>query len=301
MDLVFSRWSLDPQTPPHLLRTVYWAGPCGLVVALCLLEAFVRFLIMGPGTLFTADADIGKVPIKGTHVLWGTEGYGRTTYVGDGEIASPFETGVVLSCSAILTPRPSKSMTHEVRVSGRDRAASPRPSLQSSEPRLLRRHDGGLRTPWPFDHVPIPSRLAGHSALVCRFRSGDVDPSHVNHFAREANGSLTLEHLDIRVGPPSLGARLKHASALMNYGQFQVSEDRRAESAHGCPARWRDAAPADTIGGYGPHQLDLLHSAYPDVPVILLILPFVPRLEARAIMTDDPEYERTETVTDNHP
>jgi hypothetical protein len=65
----------------------------GLAAAVFVLEVLVRFLVMWPGALLTADADIGKVPVKGTHILRGTEGFGQTRYVGDGEIATPFEGG----------------------------------------------------------------------------------------------------------------------------------------------------------------------------------------------------------------
>jgi len=41
----------------------------GLVVIFCLLEGLVRFCLLGPGTLFAAGPDIGKVPMRGTHVL----------------------------------------------------------------------------------------------------------------------------------------------------------------------------------------------------------------------------------------
>jgi len=41
-----------------------------------------------------------------------------------------------------------------------------------------------------------------------------------------------------------------------------------------------------------PQQLELLGRAYPDLPVILLLLPFVPRVDTGTVVTDDPEYQR---------
>jgi len=271
----------------------------GLVAVLCSLEVLVRFLIMGPGTLFTADADIGKVPIKGTHVLWGTEGYGRTTYVGDGEIASPSDTGAVI---VVL----GDSHTEALQVDDATKFVSVAESELRRRGRLFNLRNLGFSGGTMADYVRVgPSVMSRyHPALVViQLSSADFgpetfDPSHVNHFAREANGSLRLVHLDMRVGSPSLGARIKNASALINYGQLRYLRiaERRAHTAG--PHGGVDTAPADTIRwDTVPTQLELLHSAYPDVPVILLLLPFVPRLEARAIMTDDPEYERTvETV-----
>src|SRR5215475_11125079 len=39
-------------------------------------------------------------------------------------------------------------------------------------------------------------------------------------------------------------------------------------------------------------ELGLLRQTYPDVPVILLLLPFVPRVQTGTVITDDPDYQR---------
>jgi hypothetical protein len=101
------------------------------------------------------------------------------------------------------------------------------------------------------DYVRLgPSIMSRYhpAVLVIQLSSADFgpetfDPSHVNHFARETDGSLRLAHLDMRVGPPSLGARLKHASALVNYSQLRylrIAERRghpRARNAGEIPPR----------------------------------------------------------------
>jgi hypothetical protein len=126
------------------------------------------------------------------------------------------------------------------------------------------------------------------------FGAETFDADHVNCFEKASDGSLRLVHRDPGVGPPSLGARVKHAVALVNYSELRFLRiaERRAHAA-AAPAAEGDAAPTqvlqwDTV----PRALGLLRQAYPDVPVILLLLPFVPRVQTGTVITDDPDYQR---------
>ena len=86
------------------------------------------------------------------------------------------------------------------------------------------------------------------------------------------------------MGALSLGARIKHASALVNYLQMRyltIAERRTHESF---AAREASAAvPEETGRDTIPVQLDLLQRAYAGIPVILLVIPFTPRIEGRDI------------------
>src|SRR5215471_2142940 len=225
------------------VRRIGLALAC-LLVTFCLLEVLVRLFVLGPGTLFAADPDIGKVPVKGTHVLWGTEGYGHTAYSNDGEITTPFADGAPVVVIG-------DSHTEALQVDD----AAKFPSVAEAE---------------------------------------TFDAGHVNSFQKEADGSLRLVHRDLRIGSPSLGARIKHASALVNYTQLRFLRiaERRAETA-AAPRAEGDADPAQAIEwATVPRQLELLHQAYPNVPVILILLPFVPRVDTGTVVADDPEYQR---------
>jgi len=267
----------------------------GLVVTFCLLEGLVRFCVLGPGTLFAADPDIGKVPMRGTHVLWGTEGYGRTAYSGNGEIATPF------------TGRPSvvvigDSHTEALQV---DDAAK---FVSVAETELRRRgqvfdlHNLGFSGGTIADYVRLgPAVMSRYRpvAVVIQLSPEDFgaetfEADHLNRFEKESDGALRLVHRDLGVGSPSLGARVKHAFALVNYSELRFLRiaERRAHAAS-APGAESDAAPAqalqwDTV----PRELGLLRQAYPDVPVILLLLPFVPRVQTGTVITDDPDYQR---------
>ena len=267
----------------------------GLVVTACLLEVVVRFFVLGPGTLFAADPDIGKVPVKGTRVLWGTEGYGHTAYSGNGEIGTPFADGpsvVVLG----------DSHTEALQV---DDAAK---FVSVAEAELRRRgqpfalHNLGFSGGAIADYVRLgPAIMARYRpvAVVIQLSPADFgaetfDASHVNSFHKEPDGSLRLVHRDLQVASPSLGARVKHASALVNYSQLRFLRiaERRAQTAVARSVEG-DAAPAQDIEWTTvPQQLELLGRAYPDLPVILLLLPFVPRVDTGTVVTDDPEYQR---------
>ena len=208
--------------PPRSRARYVVAALAGFVLILCLLEVLVRFFVMGPGTLFSSDADIGKVPVTGTRVLWGTEGYGRTDYVRDGEIATPFETGGVV---VVL----GDSHTEALQVDDAAKFVSVAETELRRRGRLFDPRNLGFSGGTMADYVQLgPSIMSRYhpAVLVIQLSSADFGPetfdsSHVNHFAREPDGSLRLVHLDMRVGPPSLGARLMHASALVNYSQLR--------------------------------------------------------------------------------
>ena len=143
------------------------------------------------------------------------------------------------------------------------------------------------------DYVRLGPSIIGryHPAmLVLQLSPGDFgpetfDPGHVNHFIRAADGSLRLVHLDAQVEQPSFGARVKHASALVTYIQQRYLKIAERASPRPVP---QETIPFDTV----PTQLDLLRRAYPGLPVILLVLPFVPRLESGTIVTVDTDYEK---------
>ena len=267
----------------------------GLLVTFCLLEALVRFFVLGPGTLFAADPDIGKVPVKGTHVLWGTEGYGHTAYSGDGEIATPFADGAPVVVIG-------DSHTEALQVDD----AAKFPSVAEAE--LRRRGKSfdlrnlGFSGGTMADYVRLGPAIMSHYrpvVLVIQLSPADFgaetfDAGHVNSFQKAADGSLRLVHRDLRIGSPSLGARIKHASALVNYTQLRFLRiaERRADTA-AAPRAEGDAAPTQAIEwATVPRQLELLYQAYPNVPVILILLPFVPRVDTGTVVADDPEYQK---------
>jgi len=276
-------------------RTRYAFGAlAGLAAAVFVLEILVRFLVMGPGTLLTADADIGKVPVKGTHILRATEGYGHTRYAGDGEIATPFEGGDVV---VVL----GDSHTEALQVDDAAKFVSVAETDLRRRGRTFDLRNLGFSGGTMADYVRLgPSIIARYhpAILVIQLSPADFgpetfDPGHVNHFIRAGDGSLRLMHLDAHVGKPSLGARVKHASALVTYIQVRYLKIAERTSHESATNREGDAAPHEVIPfDTVPAQLNLLRHAYPGLPVILLVLPFVPRIESGTIVAADPDYEK---------
>ncbi len=63
-----------------------------LIFVFAFFEGTVRLLGLGeyrPG--WREDPAIGWTVVAGSHLRWGSEGYGRTLYVADGEVATPHD------------------------------------------------------------------------------------------------------------------------------------------------------------------------------------------------------------------
>lgn len=176
----------------------------GLVVTFCLLEGLVRFCVLGPGTLFAADPDIGKVPMRGTHVLWGTEGYGRTAYSGNGEIATPFTGGP----SVVVI---GDSHTEALQVDDAAKFISVAETELRRRGQLLDLHNVGFSGGTIAAYVGLgPAVMSRYRpvAVVMQLSSEDFgaetsDADHVNCFEK---GVRRLPS----PSTPSLGARVKH-------------------------------------------------------------------------------------------
>ena len=257
-----------------------------------MLELFVRYLIMGAGTLFAPDRDIGKVPVNGTYVLWGTEGYGRTQYMWDGEIATPYTGG-----SPVVVLGDSHTEAHQ--VDDASKFVSVAEASLRDRGKIIDLHNLGFSSGTMADYVQLgPSVIARYRpiAVVIQLTAADFGPeafdtTRVNHFVRKSNGSLILSHLDAPVSSPSLGARVKHASALVNYlhMRYLTIAERTAQK----PDKNRDGNTIFAVRAQHTiaAQLDLLQHAYAVTPVILLILPTVPRIQSGGIATVDPAHE----------
>jgi len=93
----------------------------------------------------------------------------------------------------------------------------------------------------------------GPVAVVIQLSPGDFgaetfDADHVNCFEKKSDGSLRLVHRDLGVGSPSLGARVKHAVALVNYSELRFLRiaERRTHAAAALAAEG-DATPTQVL------------------------------------------------------
>jgi lysophospholipase L1-like esterase len=286
----------SPDQPQHgmCLGRYVVGAVIGLIAVVLTLELLVRYLIMGPGILFVPDPDIGKVPIKGTHVLWGTEGYGHTHYVRNGEIATLSTGGPVV---VVL----GDSHTEAYQVDDDAKFVSVAEKILRSHGRTVDLRNLGFSGGTMADYAQLgPAIISRYHpvAVVIQLTAADFgaesfDTTRVNHFVRAPNGSLVLMHQNVPVSSPSLGARLKHVSALVNYLQMRyltIAERR----AHGSSAN-HDGSSASASGaerGTIPEQINLLQRAYTGTPVIFLLLPTLPRIESGRIVMFDPAQEQ---------
>ena len=80
------------------------------------------------------------------------------------------------------------------------------------------------------------------------FGAETFDADHMNYFEKESDGSLRLVHRDLGVGSPSLGARVKHAVALVNYSELRFLRivERRTHAAAALAAEG-DATPTQVL------------------------------------------------------
>jgi hypothetical protein len=282
----------------YILRVVL-----GLTLVVLTLELLVRFLVMGPGILFVPDSNIGKVPIKGTNVLWGTEGYGHTQYVRDGEIATLSMGGPVV---VVL----GDSHTEAYQVDDASKFVSVAETDLLAQGKRFDLHNLGFSGGTMADYVQLgPSITARYHpiAVVIQLTAADFgeesfDMTRVNYFVRASNGLLKLIHRDASVGSPSLGARVKHVSALINYlhMRYLTIAERKAGGTN-TNRNGNTAATVEINRDAITAQLDMLQRAYAGTRVILLILPTVPRIQSGGISTMDPAHEQLLQIIRNLP
>ena len=262
--------------------------------AVLALELGVRFLVMGPGILFAPDADIGKVPTKGTHVLWGTEGFGRTNYVRNGEISTPFAGGPVV-------PVLGDSHTEAYHVNDSAKFVSIAETLLRQKGRVADFRNLGFSGGTLADYVQLgPSIIARHhpAKVVIQLTAADFGPesfdtTRVNYFVRESSGSLALRHRNAPVGPPTMGARIKHYSALVNYLQMRYLTIAEWRAEHSTVKNTtNNISGAEVTQDTIVAKMDLLRRSYETTPVIPLILPRIPRIQSRAVITVNQAHEQ---------
>ena len=151
------------------------------------------------------------------------------------------------------------------------------------------------------DYVQLgPSIIARyHSAKVViqltatDFGPESFDTKRVNYFVRESSGSLALRHRNAPVGPPSTGARFKHYLALINYLQMRYLTIAEWRAEHSTVKNTtNDTRGAEVTQDTIVAEMDLLRQAYKTIPVILLILPRVPRIQSGTVVNVDPAHEQ---------
>jgi lysophospholipase L1-like esterase len=133
------------------------------------------------------------------------------------------------------------------------------------------------------------------AAMVIQLTAQDFGPesfdnSRPNYFVRAPDGKISLQHRQTPAARPSFAARLKHASALVNYLHVRlltILEYRATGDANTA----RASAGVDATAATVPAQLQLLKQAYGEVPVILLLLPWTPKIERGALLMSDASHD----------
>ncbi len=276
----------------RIVRDVARAGALMLLV-LAGLEVLLRTCMYSPGITYVVDAELGKVPGAGTVVVWGTEGHGVTHYVANGEIATPYSDGA----SVVVL---GDSHTEAFQVDDNQKFVSIAEQLLRQRGLKMDLHNLGASGATLADYAyiaPFVHRRYDPTLVVVQIEQSDFgdegfDQRRVNHFILQ-NNALQLVHIPLLDSGPTAGRWLRRSLALVNYGYFryeqihtrQASSDARGE--HSIDAH---SARPDQTPGIASLELQALRDAYAGVPVIVLVLPEVPKISNHQIVREDRDY-----------
>jgi lysophospholipase L1-like esterase len=257
-----------------------------LVLLAC--EALLRLFVRNPVANYAYDEEWGRRPAAGTVVVWGTEGYGVTRYVNDGEVATPYSGGeniVVLGDSHTAAPQVSDAYNY-VSVAERKLWADEYDAdLRNLGAAGFSLADYVYFAPYIMDHYK-PGIVVIQMSDQDFWSNDGFNREHANYFIFNADGSLGLKHRSTPRSEPIV--RFKNSLALMDFGYVRFQQIRtfiKEQPSAGAPEP--DPSPISREEMIRI-QLAALRKAYQDVDLVVILLPYVPRLKDGLLeVTDD--------------
>jgi lysophospholipase L1-like esterase len=267
-------------------------------VALVLLglEVFLRAFVFGPGPKYVFDSELGKIYAAGTSVFRATEGRGLTRYVANGEIATPYSGG-----ESLVVLGDSHTEAYQVNDDEKFVSVAERSLRQKGyEVDLHNLVVSGARI---ANYVYMSNYVNRHyspKVLVVQVTEEDFTPqesfrpARASYFVALADGTLVIKHKPPVDDSRSRLSIIPQSSALVNYGRYRLDQIRtlmappvsQAQVASASEAAASPASGVDTV----KLELQALRRAYPDIPIVILALPHVPRVEGGRIVSQDPQY-----------
>lgn len=250
----------------------YLARALAAVVTVAMLgEVAVRVFALGRDRETKGDPDRGWVVPAGSVVRWGSEGWGTTHYVGDGEVETPRRgEGPTV---AVL----GDSHTEAYQVNDSQKFVSVAESLLWRRGKRLDLRNFGRSGCSFADYVWLTRAFRERlrpAAFVIQLDEADFDghafdSRKANYFVARPDGRIELVHRP--TAPWASAPSWREASHLANYVRYRIglfSEQ---------PGRQLSTPPsglstADSVA----QQAALLREAASGVPVILMRLPYSP-------------------------
>ena len=269
----------------HIATAFFW-----ILLVLLSLELILRILFRNPVSHFSYDDKWGLHPAAGTTVVWGTEGYGVTHYINDGEVSTPYGGGkniVVLgdSHTAALQVNDNYKFVSVAEQTLRDKGydVDLRNLGEDSysvadyvylSPIILNRYD--------------PEIVVIQLSVQDFWADDGFNPIHMNYFIAAPDGLLQVNHQPSSKNQGLL--RLKNSLALLDFGYFrfqQIStlfnQQRVAASTQPNTNSYRREEKAHL-------QFEALQKAYANARLIIVLLPYVPKIDGGNLLIRDDFY-----------
>jgi lysophospholipase L1-like esterase len=268
----------------YLLRTLLY-----FVVFILILEIFVQLFIIKTPKVHVVPG-FGMVPIDNSVGIWGVEGYGITHYLVNGEIRTPYDSGV----SVVVL---GDSYTEAAQVSDNEKYVSVTERILHDDGFDANLHNFGLSGRSIADYVYLAEKinnLYAPSVLVVQLGASDFDDSfdlsRPNYFVAENGRAKTLHqdnyfHLDAQniIRNSGLGS-------LFIYRFKNTLDDLRFKKTPAAPmGNVVDPSAAD---GDSPVTTEdqkvfmgirALQSAYAESRILFLVIPTVPDVAGQSV------------------
>jgi len=270
-----------------------------LLIGLIGLECFIRTFVYSPTARVIYKPDLGTLPVTGSTVVRGTEGFGVTHYSDDGEVLTSF--------SAPSGPRIvllGDSHTEALQVNDAEKYPSIAAAALQQDGMTANFHNiaqsGSSMADFvylaPFVHAQFHPRIVVIQIGVQSFVDGNAfDTQHTNYFVMASDGSLQLKHKALPDRTADWMLSPKRDFALIDYGISRwnemmnkiKSQQTRLAAEPATPTVNATPTEANDFPRKVKAQLDALHNAYPDVTLVIVFLPFVPYIQHNTLVTQD--------------
>ncbi len=277
-------WVKAAQVTRYVTLATVW-----LAISLGLVELVLQITTVNYPE-YTYEQDWELVPVAGSQRVWGTEGYGITRYLSHGEVATPFDDGAT---SVVVL---GDSHTEAWQVSENDKYVSVAEKLVRSKGKSVNLHNLGSASNSVADYVYMAPMVAQyyHPAVVViqlstQDRGDDAfTPQHRSYFVIDDMGNLELHHRAVSAADtnPLNWLRLD----LYVFGLNRIESIRANLNADDHSARAETDANTAMRTDNWDKQLQVLKRAYAGTRMVLLLLPFFPKIGFDTINFEDSEY-----------
>jgi len=290
----------------YILLSIVW-----ILVVVLTFEVFLRIFFYKSPTTYVNYPEWGERPAKGSVLVSGHEGFGIVNFSDDGEIATPYSGG-----KSILVL--GDSYTAAIQVNDEDNFVSIAESFLRDKSFMVDLHNLGYEEQSLPDYIYSANFLLERytpEILVMQITKYDFEyaesfnPDRKNHFKFNQEESLEVVHNpepNQKNRLLSMLLAIKRRSSLlgMGYNRLYLFQNLRKQEklASAAPQEPNIKQEGDTAGNqdYLKLQFQALRTAYPDIPVIFVLI-HSPKIGQNGILTYDPAFDDIIEIINNNP